>query len=801
MEPRRSYRFPFSRYPAVRIVLLLIAGILLFYFYEPSLVLSVGVFTLVVTFFLLIEWLNKQAISVFLSDLSSFIFILMIISFGVFLMAISSEKSSSKTIQLIDLSPWEEVEIKGKVRSISTTAAGKIRWDVLVEETVFEKVTSSQSYKIRVLADELSEQPTLGDQVIFSGTLIPISEKRNPRDFDYKSYLKSQGISAQIKAKNLNEIIPNNELNEWVWWREKALALVDKNFEKETAPIAKALLVGYKQDLDSESKTAFARAGLSHIMAVSGLHVGFIVAPFWIIIPYFWTKRYGSIIGLGLLILLLICYAGITGFSPSVMRASVMAGFLSYGKLFYRVNNSINLTAAAAIVLLIIDPAQLFEIGFQLSFSAVLIILLILPVIQNMLPYWVRIKWYGKPLMVVIVSLVVQFGLYPLQVYYFGEISLVSPIANALFVPLLGIVVPLSLIALFATAIFPLVGLIINYPSSVFLGWMSDFVNTAATWDWAWTTASLESSLIFVLWLFVICTVSAWQISALRWKLSIGVLATACLMLSLNTIEKLQPAKLVITFFDVGQGDAALLSTPSGKHILIDAGVWSPGYSSGRSVIVPHLSSSGIKKLDAIILSHPHADHIGGIMDLMESMPINVIYNSGYEYDSDLYHAYQRMAREKSIPIRSLRSGDSLALDPAMLFLVLGPDGIVYNSDPNEHSLVMNIIYGETEFLFTGDAGEDQEERLVHKYGDLLDTDVLKVGHHGSRTSSGFAFLKQVTPEMAMISLAESNRFRHPHKEALYRLSQTKAELLFTSRERAVILESDGETIKRVHWQ
>ncbi len=778
----------------------MIAGILIHEYYKPSLLFSLILFALLSMMFGLVEWKIHQSSSTAFPKLGISLFLLLIISFGIFRSAVHSAQDSPLIIKLIQISDWDPISITGSVVSISTTSSGKERWDISVSETEISQLKSGFNFKARILADEAAEKATLGDKVSFSGTIIPISEKRNPLDFDYKAYLHSQGIYAQFKLDSLHHVQPNTNPAEWVWWRERALELVDKNFDAQTSPIAKALLVGYKQELDSESKTAFARAGLSHIMAVSGLHVGFIIAPFWIIIPYFWTKKHGRKVGLLLLILILFSYAGITGFSPSVMRASVMAGFLTYGKLFHKINNSINLTAAAALVLLIINPSQLFDIGFQLSFSAVLIILLILPVIQNLLPYWMRVRWYSKPLMVVIVSLVVQFGLYPLQVYYFGEISLVSPIANALFVPFLGVVVPLSLVSLFITAVIPAAGFILNYPSYIFLGWMNDFVNIAAQWDWAWTTASLNNNLVFILWLFLILGIAVWHISALRWRLTAAFLATACLILSLNTIDILKPATLRITFFDVGQGDAALLHTPNDKYILIDAGVWSPGYNSGKSVLLPHLKSVGIKKLDAIILSHPHADHIGGIIDLMKSIPINAIYNSGYQYDSNLYQSYLKLAEEKSIPVKPLVSGDTLALDPSMLFLVLGPDGNIYNSDPNEHSVVLNVIYGDSEFLFTGDAGEDQEERLVHAYEHLLDTDLLKVGHHGSQTSSGTSFLQTVTPEIAVVSLAERNRFRHPHREALNRLYQTDAKLLFTSRERAIIFESDGENINRIHW-
>ncbi|MDR9415691.1 MAG: DNA internalization-related competence protein ComEC/Rec2 [Gracilimonas sp.] len=800
MERRDSYQFPFSRYPAVRIAFLLIAGIL-FYHYSGIPLVSISIFLISVLVFLVgAEWVARNRVSTLWARLSTYLFLAFLFCFGMMRAGLQELSERSKTEQLLAISDWETVKVHGQVHSISYTRSGKERWDLKVDSSVVAGIPSGQDYKARILADEISQKVTLGDHISLSGTLIPISEKRNPKAFDYKSYLQSQGITAQVKAETLNGYTPNSRITEWIWWREQALTLVEKNFNEETAPIAKALLIGFKQDLDSDSKQAFARSGLSHIMAVSGLHVGFIVAPFWLIIPYFWTKKYGKILGLLSLVILLYCYAGITGFPSSVLRASVMAAFLTIGKLYNQLNNSVNFMAAAAIVLLIFNPNSLFDIGFQLSFSAVFIILLILPTIQTVLPYWLRTRWYGKPLMVVIISVVVQFGLYPLQVYYFGEISLVSPLANALFVPLLGIVVPLSLTCLIITIIFPLLGYYLNYPSLLFLEQMHSFVTNAATWEWAWASASLGSNLIFLFWIFLVAGIASWYIPALRWKMLMGALATLILIISIHTYDNFQSAKLRVTFFDVGQGDAALLKTPSGHHILVDVGVWSPGFNSGKSTIIPHLNANGVEKLDAVILSHPHADHIGGIIDLMEAIPINVIYNSGYEYDSKLYKKYIETAQRKDIPVKTLKAGDSLAIDPALLMLVYGPEGQIFTSDPNEHSVVVEVIYGATEFLFTGDAGIHQEERILSTYGNFLDTDVLKVGHHGSRTSSGSAFLNQATPLFSIISLGKTNRFRHPHREAVNRLGQTDSELLFTSKEKAVIFASDGEQIERIHW-
>ena len=265
-------------------------------------------------------------------------------------------------------------------------------------------------------------------------------------------------------------------------------------------------------------------------------------------------------------------------------------------------------------------------------------------------------------------------------------------------------------------------------------------------------------------------------------------------------ISNFQHTPLTITYFDVGQGDAALIQTPNGSNVLIDTGVWNPRYSSGKSVLLPHFAAEHITKLDAIILSHPHADHIGGMLDLIGSIDIDVIYNSGFKYESNLYRSYLQSAIQNEIKVVELKAGTILEIDESLLFLVLAPEGARFNDDPNEHSVVLEIIYGDTEFLFTGDSEEDQETRIVKNYSDILNTDVLKVGHHGSRTSSGDEFITIATPDISIISLGEKNRFNHPHPEAVQRILTTETELLFTSRDKAVILKSDGSNIWREKW-
>ncbi len=442
MKKRSSYKFPVEQFPALRVVLLYIIGILCSQLFRTDLLVlifsSIGLLATYFTF----EALSRKTVSIILTRISTLLYCLIIFAAGFTINSIDSKKNQSTIEMLISDSEWSEIQVSGNVLSISKNSSGDKRLDLDVSNINLSGFISNMKFKSRILWDN-NHPVELGDQIEITGTVIPISEPRNPTQFDYKAFLESRNIYTQIRADSVIQINPETSLFSWISIRKKALKLVDHNFDSITAPIAKALLLGYKNELEGNTKQAFARAGLSHIMAVSGLHVGLIIAPFWLIIPYFWTKKHGTKIGLALLILILVFYAGLTGFSVSVLRASVMAVLLTYGKLFSKSSDSLNLMGIAALVILLFDPSQLFEIGFQLSFSAVLIILLVLPVIQNVIPYWVRIKWYGAPIMVIIISLVVQLGLYPLQAFYFGEVSIISPLANALFVPLLGIIVPL----------------------------------------------------------------------------------------------------------------------------------------------------------------------------------------------------------------------------------------------------------------------------------------------------------------------------------------------------------------------
>lgn len=715
--------------------------------------------------------------------------------------------------RLLENHTWETAEISGILLQTGTSTSGRKHLELRVRHTRLGGTSWRRPYGMRAVMDSAlharSGPLTPGSRLRLRVTVWPpLDTPRNPHQFDYRGWLRSRGITVQAGADSLLSRDPPAGWN-WPYLRGRALELVDGNFSPATAPLAKALLLGYKQELDPDDRRAFSRVGLSHIMAVSGLHVGFLLAPFWWIVPWLRSFRHGPSAGMALLVLLLAGYAGITGFTASVTRATLTGGLLVYARLFRRVHHPVNLTAAASLPILAADPSQLFTPGFQLSFVAVFAILFCLPVLRGMLPAALRYRPGGRLMATAAISVLVPLALYPLLATYFGEFSLAAPLSNLLAMPLLLLVVPTAMLWLALSQAAPQTGALLNLPNDYALSGLARGAEWLAAWEGSWMRTGPPDTLLITAWLAGLLMLASLRNPRLRWKLAAACLAVACMGQGRALHRTAATPAVDVLFFDVGQGDAALVRTPSGRNLLIDAGRQEPGYSSARYVLLPYLRAAGVDTLHAVLLSHPHADHIGGMPDLLESLPVAGIYHPGQRHDSGLFRRYRETARRLGVPLRALSAGDQLQVDPAIRLQVLGParhtdtrrTGNAPAEVSNEGSLVIRLVYGETSFLFMGDAETPAELDLVRRYGNLLGSDLLKAGHHGSADATSAPLLRAVRPSDAVISAGNRNPFGHPHPQTLERLSRMGVRTWITARDRALLFRSDGQAVRRVNWR
>jgi len=275
-------------------------------------------------------------------------------------------------------------------------------------------------------------------------------------------------------------------------------------------------------------------------------------------------------------------------------------------------------------------------------------------------------------------------------------------------------------------------------------------------------------------------------------KLKTAFLSIFIFIAALVSLAAQRPT-MTVHFIDVGQGDCSLIQTPSGKTILIDGGPEDPYYDAGKERVVPYLAALGVKKIDAVFISHAHRDHIGGLPAILSSFPVDKVYDSGYVYPSPIYEKLLKQINTAKITYVIARAGMKVELDPLIEIKVLAPPKNLPWDDPNNNSVVVQIKYKDIAFLFTGDIEADAEDSLIRQYRYGLESQILKVPHHGSKTSSTDDFLDAVNPEVAVIQVGRGNRFGHPNANVLRRYKDFGVRLYRNDTDGTVIIETDGK--------
>ena len=558
--------------------------------------------------------------------------------------------------------------------------------------------------------------------------------------------------------------------------REAALS----RMKTREAAILPGMILGGYQGVDPEDADVFRDNGTAHLLAVSGTHVAVLTAFLNVLLqPVGIYRTY-------IIQVLLFLYALVCGLQPSVIRAVFMACVLLWGERTKRRADRFRLLLLTAMALLLIHPFWLLDIGWQLSFATTAGLLLscsrVTGYIPENLPDWIR-SLAG-------VSLTAQIFSLPFVIFYFHRVSLIGIISNLILLPGLETAAFLFLIAVCLLPLVPFIsGNLMQVAEflargAVGLGTVLAKIPFSAVDVADWGRSGMACYCAF---LFVFLDIGAFKyISSRKRRYLLLIIGMSALFLM--GIRYLKPQPLTVHFMDVGQGDAALIRTPAGKNILVDTGGFMGEGDVSRMVLLPYLRYLGVKKIDLLCLSHGDHDHAGGAAGLAGKLPVRTVFlGISSEESPDVKNLLEKVGKETSV--QRLYDGEQWQIGDCRIVVASASSGqgnTVGITDSNSASLVLQFFCQGHSLIFTGDADGDTEERAV-KY--LQRTDVLKVSHHGSDSSSSSHFLHHICPRYGVISVGANNRYGHPAPGALERLQAAGILPLRTDRLGAIKIE------------
>ena len=692
-----------------------------------------------------------------------------------------------------------------------------------------------------------------GQRVEIEARIRPPHNFRNPGAFDYAGYLARQHIywNATMQRDGAARVLPGScgsgALAAIHRMRAAVLDRIQTLYAGDSYATAmmEAILIGESSKLDKVWTENFRRTGTFHALVISGAHVAVLAAILLLLLR---GCGMGEIPALAMASLAAWLYALVSGFAPPVARAAAGLTLYLTARFLFRRTRVLNLLAAVAMVYLLCDPGALFDASFQLSFLCVAVLgAFSTPVIERtsaplvrgvrgiantgadphleprVAQFRVELRLIGETVHwitrmpaawcaqflgsicrvgffiydSVVVSLAIQIGLALPMAIYFHRFSFTGITANLVIVPALEFAVPLGFLAAFTHWTIP----------TKAARWLLRVAAASADWHAGWEPAWRLSNP--PLWLAVALAASL-IVLAIAMRRGKGQWSMAAVVLVLFGILLWQPWPAAITrhslelsVIDVGQGDSLLVVFPTGATMVVDGGgilQFGPRASeqtvsrrrhldTGEDVVAPYLWGRGIRRLDVLVATHAHEDHSGGLLALLEDFRPRELW-----VGANPPEALSRRAAELHIPVLAKTAAPPVAYSGAQVEVLSPPVGYSATRAGNDDSLALRIVYGSHSFLLTGDLESPMERRLLQE-GRLQHTDVLKVGHHGSRTSTSQDFLDALSPSIAVISAGLENSFGHPHAEVLNRLTQQRAAILRTDREGLVTVRSDGRKL------
>lgn len=570
--------------------------------------------------------------------------------------------------------------------------------------------------------------------------------------------------------------------------RAAAHDLIVRRFDRD-APLVLALIVAEGDAVEREMRDRFADAGLVHILSVSGLHVAIIGAAIQLL---------ASVAGLGPRPALLAgavaagVYVVMIGAPPAAVRSAGMLSMAVAGRLLQRPTSPWTGLAVGGSVPLLLDPRMISHPGWQLSVCGMVGLVLAGTVRRR----WLSGRMDGARLTIaesILASTAATLTTAPLVAWHFGRVSVAGLLSNLFAAPLVAVLQPTLFLALVFEPV-PVLAAFIADASRPLLHGMDAIAKVAAAAPGAAFDMQPSLPAAILMGAMIVALIAASE-SRFPGRALVAVALCGALLVWLPHVPALAGSAAEMHVLDVGQGDAIAIRTPGRRWVLVDAGASWPGGDEGRRSVVPYLARRG-GRVHAFVLSHPDADHVGGAAAVLDRLRPREFWDGAYVSPGMPYREALRVASERGIGWRRVTAGDSLKLD-GVSFKILSPDPVWLAENPgsNDASVVLRVQYGRVRFLLVGDAEAAQESWLVRRDSAALGADILKLGHHGSRTSTGVRFLDAVQPRLAVVSVGAGNRFGHPAPEVVSRLAMKGIPLWRTDYLGPIVFRTDGRRI------
>jgi len=640
-----------------------------------------------------------------------------------------------------------------------------------------------------------------GDRLRFDGVLRAPRNFENPGRFDYVGHLARRGIHVTASVWRETDVVRipvrGRALRARLErWRARLARRIPAAVPGDAGAVLEALVMGDEGDVEPGLRDAFGRAGVVHVLSISGLHVALVAAAAFALVRALLARSVrlvervdverlaaaASLVPVG-------CYTALAGFQVATLRSAVMVVAAVVARLVARRVDVLRTLAVAALVLAIAAPGSPLEISFQLSFASVLAIVLGTRAVDGWLP---AVGWRRRVAEAAIVSPCALAGTAPLTAFHFHQLSVAGLVANPLVVPLFGsaVVVPGLAGALLepfapaaATRAFQAAGVVLRPAIAL--------VRALGAPAWAAVDVPIPTLAELAIAYAALGALVWWRRPAARWVLVVALAAAA--IDGGWWLRQRHGGVWRVTFLDVGQGDAAVAELPDGGVLVVDAGGFpgSDDFDTGAAIVAPFLYARKILRVDAVAMTHAHPDHSGGIPALLAHFRPRELWWTGVPGDGIAWEQLRRAVHANGVRPRLLDTGTGAPLPGVR---VLHPPPGLTGASLNDSSLTLRIAPGGVGFLLTGDVEARAEGRLLG-HPEALASTVLKVPHHGSRTSSTPPFVAAVAPAVAVISVGADNRYRLPSREVEARWAAAGACVLRTDRCGAVTVTGDGDRI------